>query len=144
MTTLDLPSDVAHTTPYSSYTLDHLGLVSGMVDELGLVQRIDALVEQDLSQRTVSVGLAVKAMILIGLGFVSRALYLVPHFFQDKPVERLLGPGIRAEHLNDDALGRAMDDLYEYGVDRLYPQLAAPAVQKFRTPDLPDFTKSPF
>jgi transposase len=101
-----------------------------MVDELGLVQRIDALVEQDLSQRTVSVGLAVKAMILIGLGFVSRALYLVPHFFQDKPVERLLGPGIRAEHLNDDALGRAMDDLYEYGVERLYPQLAAPAVQK--------------
>ena len=94
---------------YASHTLDHHGLVAGMVDELGLVEKIDAMIPQDLGQRQVSVGMAVKAMIIIGLGFVQRALYLTPDFFRGKPVERLLGPGITAEMLNDDTLGRALD-----------------------------------
>jgi hypothetical protein len=92
---------------YASYTLDHHGLVAGMVDELGLVEKIDAMIPQDLGQRHISVGVAVKAMILVGLGFVQRALYLTPDFFRGKPAGRLLGPGITAEMLNDDALGRA-------------------------------------
>ena len=54
----------------------------------------------------------VKAMVLNGLGFVQRTLYLMPRFFEDKPVERLLGPGVLAEHLNDDALGRALDAIH--------------------------------
>jgi hypothetical protein len=81
---------------YASDTLDHHGLVAGLVDELGLVEKIDAMIPQDLSQRQVSVGMAVQAMILIGLGFVQRALYLTPDFFRGKPVARLLGPGITA------------------------------------------------
>jgi len=95
--------------PYSSCNLDHLGIVAGMIDELGLPELIDTVIKQDHEQRQVSVGLCVKAMILNGLGFVNRALYLMPHFFKDKPVERLLGEGIEAEHLNDDALGRSLD-----------------------------------
>lgn len=130
MTTSGSPSGTTSTNPYASYTLDHLGLVSGMVDELGLVERIDSLIVQDQEQRHVSVGLAVKAMILNGLGFVNRALYLMPQFFKDKPVKRLLGPGITAEQLNDDTLGRALDELYDYGVERLYPQLAALSVNR--------------
>ena len=94
---------------YNSYNLDHLGLIAGMVDELGLSELIDIVIKQDHEQRQVSVGQCVKAMVLNGLGFVNRALYLMPHFFKDKPVERLLGEGVAAEHLNDDALGRALD-----------------------------------
>jgi hypothetical protein len=82
---------------YVSNTLDHHGLVAGLVDELGLVEKIDAMIPQDLSQRQVSVGMAVKAMILIGLGFVQRAWSLTPDFFRGKPVARRLGPGITAE-----------------------------------------------
>lgn len=87
-------------TLYKSYTLDHLGLIAGMVDELGLPKLIDTLVIQDQQQRHVSVGLNVedKAMILNSLGFANRTLYLIPHFFKDKPVGRLLGEGIEAEH----------------------------------------------
>jgi len=117
-------------TTYSSYNLDHLGLIAGMVDELGLPEMIDAVIKQDHDQRHVSVGLCVKAMILNGLGFVNRALYLMPHFFKDKPVERLLGEGITAEQLNDDALGRALDAIYAYGPEPLYGQLAAPSVKR--------------
>ena len=38
-------------------------------------------------------------MILNGLGFSNRRLYLVPQFLADKPVETLLGPGITANDL---------------------------------------------
>ena len=69
-------------------------------------------------------------MILNGLGFVNRALYLMPHFFKDKPVERLLGKGIETGHLNDDALGKTLDAVYAYGPEALYGQLAAQAVKR--------------
>ncbi len=129
MPSLDLPSATDDNT-YASYTLDHHGLVAGMVDELGLVEKIDAMIPQDLGQRQVSVGMAVKAMIIIGLGFVQRALYLTPDFFRGKPVERLLGPGITAEMLNDDALGRALDAIYGFGVEPFYFLLASDVVKQ--------------
>ena len=88
---------------YSSKLLKHLGLVAGMCDELGIGELVDRLIVQDEEKRLVSVGQAVKAMVLNGLGFVNRALYLTP-LFQDKPVERLIGEGIEAEQLNDDML----------------------------------------
>jgi len=51
-------------TPYLSYNLDHLGLIAGMVDELGLSELIDTVIKQDHEQRQVSLGQCVKAMIL--------------------------------------------------------------------------------
>jgi len=60
-------------------------------------------------------------MILNVLGYVNRALYLMPHFFKDKPVERLLGENIEAGHLNDDTLGRALDVIYAYAGNVVRP-----------------------
>ena len=40
----------------SSKLLNHLGLIAGMYDELGLGELIDSLIPQDEEQRTVSVG----------------------------------------------------------------------------------------
>jgi transposase len=80
--------------------------------------------------RIVTVGHAVKAMVLNGLGFVNQQLYLVPHFFQNKPLARLIAPGIQASQLNDDTLGRALDTLYAYGVAALYSLIAATAAQR--------------
>lgn len=112
---------------YNSKELNHLGLVSGMVDELLLVETIDSLLPQDLGQRHVSIGVAVKALILNGLGFTQRRLYLVPSFFSDKPTEELLGKGVQASHLNDTVLGRALDALYDYGCTDLFSRLSASA-----------------
>ncbi|MBC7472738.1 MAG: DUF4277 domain-containing protein, partial [Candidatus Sericytochromatia bacterium] len=61
---------------------------------------------QDTNKRIVSIGQAFKAMVLNGLGFANKSLYLVSHFFQDKPVEALIGKGIDYGNLNDDLLGR--------------------------------------
>ena len=46
-------------SPYSSYNLDHLGLIVGMVDELGLPELIDTVIKQGHEKRQVSVGLCV-------------------------------------------------------------------------------------
>jgi transposase len=83
---------------YQSYSLDHLGLSLRMYDELGIGNLIDQMTYQDEDKRIVSLGQAVKAMVLNGLGFSNQALYLMPHFFEDKPVERLLGDVLYAKH----------------------------------------------
>ncbi|MCA9840407.1 MAG: IS1634 family transposase [Trueperaceae bacterium] len=115
---------------YKSETLEHLGLVAGMFDELGIGELVDKEVPQDLEQRNISVGQALKAMVLNGLGFANRRLYLTTKFFQNKPTERLLGQGVKPEQLNDDALGKALDDLYSHGVSELYSKLAAQAATR--------------
>jgi len=66
-------------------------------------------------------------MVLNGLGFINQALYLVPRFFHNKPTYRLISPRVAPDQLNDDALGRALDTLYAYGVTELYSLLAATA-----------------
>jgi transposase len=115
---------------YRSQILDHLGLVAGMFDELGIGDVIDKATQQNPEMRDLTVGEAVKAMVLNGLGFVNQALYLVPRFFQNKPTSRLIAPRVVPEQLNDDALGRALDTLYDYGVTELYSLIAATAAKR--------------
>lgn len=117
-------------TSYESKTIEHLGLVAGMYDELGVGELIDAVIAQDFEQRQVTIGQAVKAMVLNGLGFANRRLYLTPHFFANKPTEHLLGEGVTPELLNDDTLGKALDKLHDYGVNELYSLIAARAVSR--------------
>jgi transposase len=115
---------------YRSEILDHLGLVAGMYDELGIGEVLDRTLQQTPETRFVTVGNAVKAMVLNGLGFVHQQLYLVPMFFQNKPTQRLVAPGIEAPQLHDDTLGRALDTLYAAGVTELYSLIAVTAAQR--------------
>jgi transposase len=117
-------------TTYESKIPDQLGLVAGMFDELGIGVSIDDLVPQDFSKRILSVGDAVKAMVLNGLGFVNQRLYLVSEFFETKPTERLIGKGITPSHINDDTLGRSLDALYERGVTEIYSVIGAQAAKR--------------
>lgn len=41
-----------------------------------------------------------------------------------------MAPGIAAQHLNDDTLGRALDTFYAYGVRELHSLIAATAAQR--------------
>jgi len=117
-------------SPYSSQVLDHLGLVAGTFDALGIGDVLDQATQQNPERRDLTVGEAVKAMVLNGLGCINHALYLVPRFFQNKPTYRLISPRVAPEQLNDDALGRALDSLYESGVTELYSLIAATAAQR--------------
>jgi transposase len=109
--------------------LDHLGIVAGVCREIGLAEWLDA--QDEHSHERVSVGTATVAMILNGLGFSNRRLYLVPQFFATKPVAHLLGPGITAEDLSDDCLGRALDWLYAHDPTTLFAGIALRARRRF-------------
>jgi transposase len=111
--------------------IDHLGIVAGIIDEIGLVEQVNELLGTH-PQEVVSLGQVLKAMILNGLGFLSAPLYLFSQFFEGKAIEHLLGTGISAEHLNDDRLGRALDHFYDYGVTQLFTTLALQAARKFK------------
>lgn len=54
-----------------------------------MARRINKKLENIDKQRVVDPGQAVVAMILNGLGFTNRRLYLTEQFFETKPVERL-------------------------------------------------------
>ena len=116
--------------PYRTLILDHLGLVAGMFEELGITEVIDKATQQDPAMRIVTAGHAVKALVLNGLGVIHQQLSLVPHFVQNKPISRLIAPGIQASPLNDDTLGRALDTLYDFGVTALYSLIAATAATR--------------
>jgi len=105
---------------FESKNLDNLGMIAGIIDEIGIVEKINEMFLVD-SREKVNTGEVVKAIILNGLGFVSRPLYLFPDFFQDKPIEHLIGEGIKAEDLNDDKIGRVMDKLLHLWINKNIP-----------------------
>jgi transposase len=110
--------------------LDHLGIVAGLVDEIGIVEIINQRLGIEPREK-VSTGVIVKAMILNGLGFVSAPLYLFGQFFQGKATEQLLGEGVKPEHLNDDRLGDVLDEVYTAGLSELFLEISLAAADKF-------------
>ena len=89
---------------YSSKNLDHLGIVSQICDEIGIVEAIDKLIPPD-PQMKLSHGECIKLMIINGLGFTSRPLYLEAQFFSSRAVHRFLGKDCE-DAINDDRLRR--------------------------------------
>ena len=63
--------------------LNHLGIIVGIIDEIGLVEIINKQLGEERSE-IVSSGVIIKAIIINGLGFLSKPLYLFPQFFEDK------------------------------------------------------------
>jgi transposase len=110
--------------------MDHLGLVAGMVDELQIDRIVDAAIGSKSPDKKLRAGELVKAMIINGLGYVNKPLYLVAKFFEDKPLERLFARHVEAAWINDDALGRTLDALYAYGVSELYEKIAQNALNR--------------
>ncbi len=70
-------------------SIDHLGLVCGLLDELDLVPLIDTLLPKKDSNSVLSHGEAVKGMILNGLGFIDTPLYMSPTYFEKRAVSHL-------------------------------------------------------
>lgn len=103
--------------------LDHLGLVSGVFDQLDIADLIDDRLPKKRNHNLEHSKL-MKAMVLNGLGYVGQRLYLFPEFYEKLPVERLLGEGVTAADLNDDALGRTLDAIYAYGPTELFNDIA--------------------
>ncbi len=114
---------------FETKRIDHLGIVAGICHEIGLIHTINQAVGP--GQSKVSCGAAVQAMVLNALGFSGRALYLMPQYLANKPVDLLIEPGLTAEDFNDDTLGRHLDRLFEAGVTEVFAQVAAKALRVY-------------
>lgn len=106
--------------------LDHLGIIKGTIDELGIIEAIDECCPSD-GREEITVGEAVAGMILNGLGFSSRPLSLTPMFFKNKALEILFNKKIKAESFNISKLSRALDKVHDYGLERLFLILSSKA-----------------
>jgi transposase len=122
---------ILNTKDIEIQNIDHLGIVAGIIDAIGLVETINELIGEEKGEK-VSPGHVVKAMILNGLGFVSKPLYMFPQYFETIACEHLIGPGVKPEYLNDDKLGRVMDKLFIKGLDATFLKVALNAVKKFK------------
>ena len=115
---------------YETKRLDHLGIVAGICKQIDLVNIIDESLPTP-SNRKVSCGQATLAMVLNAMGLTGRALYLMPEYMHNKPVDLLIGEGLEASDFNDDALGRGLDELFQAGITGLFADIAAAAVKVF-------------
>ena len=109
--------------------LDHLGIISGVIKDLGIIEMIDDRIAPD-DQEEITTGEAVAGMILNGLGFSQRPPSLTPQFFANKPLDRLFRADVRAEHFNRFKLGRSLDKVFAYGCDTLFSELSLAACQQ--------------
>lgn len=127
--------------------LDNLGIVMGTLKELGIIELIDQKVGTN-DQHHVSTGEAVAAMIMNGLGFVSRPLSLTPQFFETKALDVLFSREMEPGDLNRHRLGRALDDIHVYGCELLFSEIASHVCkkltvnQKFTSLDTTSFSVS--
>jgi transposase len=120
---------MSETQRFETMRMDHHGIVAGICREIGLVEQINQKVGR--GERKVSCGEATLAMVLNGLGFCSRALYLMPDYLGNKSVDLLINPELTAEDFNDDTLGRALDDLYKHGVTEVFAGISAQALKTY-------------
>lgn len=81
-------------------------------------------------------------MVVNGLGFANHTLYFVPEFYEDKPVERLIGEGIESSDINQNLLGRSLENIFDFEPTKLYLILSTHTVKKLGLPCLNSYKEN--
>jgi transposase len=105
----------------------HLPIIKHFAKRINLVDTIDRLVD---SQMEISPGLTVLAMVLDTLSGRS-PLYRLKEFFDEKDSELLLGTEVDPTSFADYNVGRAMDQIYEIGTQKIFAQVVQNALDVF-------------
>jgi transposase len=113
--------------PIRACDVKFLPIVSAYARTLGVVEEVDRLCGP---KRGVSDGQIVLALVLDALTGRS-PLFRLPQVFAKLDTGLLLGEGLSPEKLNDDAVGRALDRIFEVGTSKVLSALALRAVKLF-------------
>ena len=113
----------------SDRTIGHLGLVAGSYDELNIGQIIDNFIPKT-GPHHLTHGDIVKAMVINGLGYIERRLYLFPAFFTDISLTRLFNKEITPTQLNDDLLGRTLDAIHAFGETEMFNHIVSECLER--------------
>jgi transposase len=109
------------------YPVQHLPIIKAYADQLGLVGLINHYVPTEME---VDAGTVVLGLVLDTLSGRS-PLYRLEEFFAAQDTELLLGKAVPAHAFNDDAVGRVLDRLYDFGTMKLFTACAVRAAARF-------------
>ncbi len=111
----------------AGFTPAHLPIVKEYASRMDLVKIVDEALScgMKVSPGTILLGLVMN--VLSGRS----PLYRVEEFFRTRDVALLLGADITAEMLNDDAIGRVLDRIYEYGTWKIFSEVSVQAFRSF-------------
>jgi len=113
--------------PIRARDAKYLPIVSAYARTLGLVEEVDRLCGP---KPGVSHGRVVLALVLDALSGRT-PLFRLPQAFTKLDTELLLGEETPAEKLNDDAVGRVLDRIFEVGPSKILTAVAVRAVKLF-------------
>ena len=106
------------------------GVVGGTFDFLGLEALIDSYLGKIGSHVKINNGAITKALVMQLLHGPYQTLYGTSEFFARKPINVLLNQDIRAQDLNRDVLGRFLDEVSEFGPERLFVLVAKQTAER--------------
>jgi transposase len=109
--------------------LDHLPLVGAMLRELAVTETLAALTPPH-ERNAVTVGECVEALVLRILTG-EHALSRVAGALAGYDLEVIFQHPLDAAHFHDNRLGRALDALWQAGLDRLYGAVISQAIQRY-------------
>src|SRR5215510_2040711 len=107
--------------------LDHLPVVGAMLRELAVKDTLDALIPPH-ARHAVTVGECIEALVLTILTG-EHALSRVAETLAGYDLEVIFQHPVNALHFHDNRLGRALDALWEAGLDRSYGAVISRALQ---------------
>ena len=111
----------------ASYSVAHLPIVKEYAGRMGLVEKIDGALICGMHTSPGKIMLGLIMNILCGRS----PIYRVEEFFKMRDVPLLLGEGMTAEKFNDDAIGRVLDRIYDYGTWKLFSEICIQAFHNF-------------
>lgn len=111
--------------------LDHLGIIAGTIDDLGLVELLDGALGSGFDGENITIGETIKGLIINGLGFSDRPISLLPQFFEQIPLKRLFqsSPNVKCSDFNRHKIGRVLDRIYDKGCSLLFSKAASHAAK---------------
>jgi transposase len=111
----------------SGCDVSFLPIVGAFVKRIGIAEEVNRLCR---SESDLSPGLVVEAMVLDTLAGRS-PLYRLEHSFARIDLGLLLGQDIPAAKFNDDAVGRALDRMFDVGTGKIFTAIAIRTVKLF-------------
>lgn len=106
-------------------------LANKFLNMIGFVNFIDRSVEWDPKHWNVSPGNLAKAVILVTFLQIRAPLYKIKKSYIGMDTEALFGEGVMPEHLNDDAIARALDRISQVKPEKLFTSLCLSLYSRF-------------
>ena len=126
-----LPSSkpvVSINSKISSQELGNLGMVAGAFDEFGLEDLINKRIGKEGSHVVADSGVLVKLLVMQMLNVPYQSLSGTQEFYSALPLEVFGQQKITSEDLGRAVLSRLLDDVYEYGSEKLFLECSAQVV----------------